>query len=191
MNRKTLMTTAAGFVLGGVIFNAVPVLAQLATIDVASITQEIKSVAQETGILDVLNAMNTVQNTVSATMKDINTAIGNTTYGDTNTLLREGFTQNSNYQKAQVGAQQQIADASNTAMALAAAVMFVAGVQILCLGLASEMLCRTYYESQQKPIYAIKSREARQRIRTRPAVAQPLPAHFQDEHSAVEAPAAS
>jgi hypothetical protein len=117
MNRKTLLTTAAGVVVGGLLFNAAPALAQLATIDVASIAQQIKSLAQETGILNVLNAMNTVQNTVSATMKDINTAIGNTTYGDTNTLLREGFTQSSNYQKAQVGAQQQIADASNTAMA--------------------------------------------------------------------------
>jgi hypothetical protein len=111
------MTTAAGIVLGGVLFNAVPVFAQMATVDVASIAQQIKSVAQETGILDVLSAMNTVQNAVSDTMKSINTAIGNTTYGDTNTLLREGFTQEANYAKGQVGAQQQIADASNTAMA--------------------------------------------------------------------------
>jgi hypothetical protein len=117
MNRQTLMTTAAGIVLGGVVFNAVPALAQMATIDVASIAQEIKSLAQETGILDVLSAMNTVQSTISSTMKDINTAIGNTTYGDTNTLLREGFTQEANYAKGQVGAQQQITDASNTAMA--------------------------------------------------------------------------
>src|ERR1700679_1841885 len=117
MNRKLLLTAAAGIVLGGILFDAVPSQAQLATIDVASIAAEIKSLAQETGILDVLNAMNTVQNTVSATMKDINTAIGNTTYGDTNTLLREGFTQEANYQKGQIGAQQQITDASNTAMA--------------------------------------------------------------------------
>lgn len=81
--------------------------------------------------------------------------------------------------------------ASNIALAIAAAVMFVAGVQILCLGLASEILCRTYYESQQKPIYAIKSREVRQRIRTRPAFAQPTPAHVQDQRSAVEVPAVS
>lgn len=81
--------------------------------------------------------------------------------------------------------------ASNIALAIAAAVMFVAGVQILCLGLASEILCRTYYESQKKPIYAIKSREVRQRIRTRPAFAQPTPAHVQDQRSAVEVPAVS
>ena len=59
--------------------------------------------------------------------------------------------------------------ASNLALAIAAAVLFVAGVQILCLGLASEMLCRTYYESQQKPIYAIRSRESRQRTKIQPA----------------------
>ena len=81
--------------------------------------------------------------------------------------------------------------ASNIALAIAAAVMFVAGVQILCLGLASEMLCRTYYESQQKPIYAIRSREARQRTRIQPAFAQPMPTHFQEQRSAVEVPAAS
>ena len=81
--------------------------------------------------------------------------------------------------------------ASNIALAIAAAVMFVAGVQILCLGLASEMLCRTYYESQQKPIYAIKSQGVRQRTRIQPAIAQPMPAHFQDQRSAVEVPAVS
>ncbi len=117
MDRKTLLATTLGIALGGVIFGAAPALAQLATIDVASIATEIKSLAQETGILDVLNAMNTVENTVSSTMKSINTAIGNTTYGDTNTLLREGFTQEANYAKGQVGAQEQITDASNTAMA--------------------------------------------------------------------------
>ena len=81
--------------------------------------------------------------------------------------------------------------ASNIALAIAAAVLFVAGVQILCLGLASEMLCRTYYESQQKPIYAIKAREARQRTKIKPPIAQPMPAHFQDQRSALEAPAVS
>jgi len=81
--------------------------------------------------------------------------------------------------------------ASNIALAIAAAVMFVAAVQVLCLGLASEMLCRTYYESQQKPIYAIKSREARRRTRIRPGFAQPMPAHFHDQRSTAEVPAVS
>lgn len=30
------------------------------------------------------------------------------------------------------------------------------GVQIICLGLAAELLSRTYYESQGKPIYAVR-----------------------------------
>jgi hypothetical protein len=106
-----------GAVVAAVLFNAAPAYADLPVIDPASIAEEIKQFAQETGILDVLNAMSAVQNTISSTMKDINTAIGNTTYGDTNTLLREGFTQNANYSKASVGAQEQIADASNEAMA--------------------------------------------------------------------------
>ena len=44
-------------------------------------------------------------------------ALGDNTYGTVQQLLQEGFTQNANYAKAQVGAQQQITDASNMAMA--------------------------------------------------------------------------
>ena len=118
MNKaKLLGTTAAAFLLGGIAFNSRTAVAQMATIDVAAITQQIKSFAQETGILDVLTAMNTVQTTIQNTMNDISKAIGGTTFGDTNTLLMQGFTQNANYAKAQIGAQQQIVDAQNTAMA--------------------------------------------------------------------------
>ena len=110
-------STAVGVVIGAVLFNAPHAYAQLATIDTAAIAQAVRSFAQETGILDVLTTMNTVQNTISNTMNDINKAIGPTTYGDTNTLLQQGFTQNANYSKAQVGAWQQITDASNLANA--------------------------------------------------------------------------
>ena len=110
---KLLVSTAVGFVLGVVMINTIPAAAQMAVIDTASITQQIKSVAQETGILDVLNAMHTIDQTMSDTMKAVNTALGTNTYGDTNTLLQQGFTQNANYSKAQVGAWQQITDASN------------------------------------------------------------------------------
>ena len=113
-----LTTTALGMVLGAVVTNTTPAFADLPTIDIAAITQSIKSFAQETGILNVLNAMNTVQTTINQTMSDIKGAIGPTTYGDTNTLLQQGFTQNANYSKAQVGAMGQIADASNTSNAL-------------------------------------------------------------------------
>jgi hypothetical protein len=38
----------------------------------------------------------------------------------------------------------------------AAIVLVLAGAQLLCLGLTSEVLSRTYYESQKKPIYAAR-----------------------------------
>jgi len=47
--------------------------------------------------------------------------------------------------------------ASNGILSFAAIVLIVAGVQIICLGLASEMLSRTYYESQKKPIYVTRA----------------------------------
>jgi hypothetical protein len=110
-------STAIGIVIGGALFNSVPAFADLPVIDPTAIAQEIKSVAQETGILNVLTAMQTVQSTINDGITAFNKAIGLNTYGDTNTLLRLGFTQNANYAKAQIGAQQQITDASNTAMA--------------------------------------------------------------------------
>ena len=51
----------------------------------------------------------------------------------------------------------------NGPLMIAAAVLILAGVQLLCLGLVGEILSRTYYESQKKPIYAtrlIRSHEA-------------------------------
>ena len=39
----------------------------------------------------------------------------------------------------------------------AATVLVLGGIQILCLGLAAEILSRTYYESQGKPIYAVRT----------------------------------
>ena len=43
--------------------------------------------------------------------------------------------------------------ASNSTLAFGTIALLLAGLQIICLGLASEMLSRTYYESQKKPIY--------------------------------------
>ena len=45
----------------------------------------------------------------------------------------------------------------NGPLLFAATVLILAGIQFLCLGLVSEILSRTYYESQGKPIYAIKA----------------------------------
>ena len=47
--------------------------------------------------------------------------------------------------------------APNGSLTFAAITLVAAGVQIMCLGLASEILSRTYYESQKKPIYAIRT----------------------------------
>jgi hypothetical protein len=34
--------------------------------------------------------------------------------------------------------------------------LFLTGIQFLSVGLIGEMLSRTYYESQKKPIYALR-----------------------------------
>ena len=91
-------------------------MAELPVIDVNSIAQEIQSVAKETGMLDVLNTISTINTDINNGITAFNKAIGLNTYGDTNTLLRQGFTQNANYSKAQIGAMSQLTDASNTVM---------------------------------------------------------------------------
>jgi glycosyltransferase involved in cell wall biosynthesis len=44
----------------------------------------------------------------------------------------------------------------NGPLMIGAAVLILTGVQLLCLGLVCELLSRTYYESQKKPIYAAR-----------------------------------
>ena len=58
--------------------------------------------------------------------------------------------------------------AQNGILVLVAMLIFT-GIQLLCLGLASELLSRTYYESQKKPTYA--TREIRKH---EPRSTQPL-----------------
>jgi hypothetical protein len=63
--------------------------------------------------------MNTVRDSINSLLGPtgpIASILGPTTYGTVSDLLREGFTQNANYSKAQISAQEQIADASNTVM---------------------------------------------------------------------------
>lgn len=48
----------------------------------------------------------------------------------------------------------------NGPLLFASTVFILAGIQLVCLGLASELLARTYYESQGKPIYVMRSIES-------------------------------
>ncbi len=111
MNRAMLFGAAAlGFAIGAVVMNAPFARAQMAVIDVKAIEQDLQ-------IYDLLQAIGNTMTTIQNGIGDVNKALGVGTYGDVQTLLQKGFTQNANYSKAQVGAQQQITDASNTAMA--------------------------------------------------------------------------
>jgi len=110
MRRLHLAGSAAlGIVVGAVLFNAPQALADLPVIDPASILEE-------TGILNVLQTISTVENDVKSGINSIFGALGDNSFGTVQQLLQEGFTQTSNYLKGQIGAIQQITDASNTAM---------------------------------------------------------------------------
>ncbi|MEO1621813.1 MAG: glycosyltransferase family 2 protein [Cyanobacteria bacterium J06632_3] len=43
-------------------------------------------------------------------------------------------------------------------LVLLAVVLFLAGIQLFCVGLLAELLMRTYHESQNKPIYRVRER---------------------------------
>lgn len=111
MRRSSFIALAAvGLACGSILYSAKPAYADLPVIDPTSIAEEVKQLAQETGILNVLQAVESIETRISS-------AIGPATYGSTNTLLQEGFTQEANYSKASIGAIQNITDASNEAMA--------------------------------------------------------------------------
>jgi hypothetical protein len=112
LNTRTLLAgTAIGVVLGGILLNAPSVWAQL------TVTDPISDVLNDTLITALQNAataaISTLQNAVNDTL---NTNLGDG--GSIATTLRQGFTQEANYLKGQIGAVEQITDASNTAMAL-------------------------------------------------------------------------
>jgi hypothetical protein len=70
----------------------------------------------------------------------------------------------------------------NGPMLFATTMLILVGVQILCLGLVAEILSRTYYESQGKPIYAVRattnrvSKRSVEQVRKRTGRKQPIPA---------------
>ena len=105
MIRKTLLAGAAGLVFGGVLFHAGSARADLPVI--APATDSLLALLQTA----VTDAISTMQKGITDALTDL------TNPASVSSLLTAGFTQNANYSKAQIGAQQQIADASNTAMA--------------------------------------------------------------------------
>jgi len=102
-SRQSFTTLASGVVIGALVFGSVPSLAQMPVVDWTSIPY--------------ISSISSVIKQVYSGVTNLGNQIGEATYGTTNQLLQEGFTQNGNYSKAQISAQEQIADASNTAMA--------------------------------------------------------------------------
>ena len=112
-NFSLAASTAIGIVIGGVLFNATPAQADLPTID-ATVLAAVNAVK---GVLSDINGyIQDVKDFLSAT-GPIASLLGDNTFGTVEQLLQEGFTQTANYQKASVGALEQIFDASNTANA--------------------------------------------------------------------------
>ena len=109
MTRKHLLATTAGMVFGAMI-SAGPAFADLPTID--AITHFLLQQAQNMITTAVTNVEKSVTN-IGSLIGDKVTDMGNLV-GD---KLTAGFTQSANYAKASIGAQEQIADASNTVMA--------------------------------------------------------------------------
>jgi hypothetical protein len=99
MRHLTLATAPAIGI--AVLVNAAPAYADLPTIDVT--------------VQGAVNAVKGVLGDINGYIQDIKTFLGPS--GPIETTLLQGFTQNANYQKAAVGASEQIADASNTANA--------------------------------------------------------------------------
>lgn len=114
MKKASLLTsTTVGVLIGAVVFGASPAVSQLATIDATAIAvqQGLKALQdQANGILKSITGQLGLSGPIAS-------LLGSSTYGDVTTLLRQGFTQNANYSKAQISAQRDIADASNNAMA--------------------------------------------------------------------------
>ncbi len=118
MRRFSLYTsTALGIGLGGVLFNAAPAYADLPTIDFAAIQQAIQQNSTLSSVLSTIHTVSTTINDVKTYANNILNSLGDNTFGTVQSLLQQGFTQNANYSKASINASQDIADASNVAMA--------------------------------------------------------------------------
>ena len=110
MTRKDLLATSAAVCLGTILLTARPARADLPTIDV--ITHFLLTQAQNaisTAVANVGKQVINIGNLIGDRVTNMGTYLGDT--------LTSGFTQQANYAKATVGANQQITDASNTANA--------------------------------------------------------------------------
>jgi hypothetical protein len=108
--RGNLLRTTAFVVVGGILFHATPALADWPTFDAIThflITQMENAVTN--AVTKVEDAVTNIGDKITNQVLNLDIDIGD--------LLTKGFTQQSNYQKAQVGAHMQITDASNAAMA--------------------------------------------------------------------------
>src|SRR5437763_7714802 len=108
--RGNLLRTAAFIVAGVILFNATSAYADLPTID--AITHFLLTQMQNA----VTNAITKVESAVTNIGDKITNQVLNLET-DLSDVLTRGFTQQSNYQKAAVSAQMQIADGQNAAMA--------------------------------------------------------------------------
>lgn len=105
MQTRYALVLLAGTIFGSVAFSAKPAYADLPTIDVAV------EFAVKTMNTAITNAITSMQKSLTNAMTDL------TNPASLSSLLRSGFTQNANYAKAQIGAQQQLMDGQNASMA--------------------------------------------------------------------------
>ena len=106
--RGNLLRTVALIVVGGVLFNARPAWADLPTIDVIThfLITQLQNAAMS-AITKVENAVTGIGDRIVNQVLNLGT--------DLTDVMTKGFTQQSNYQKAAVGAQMGVTDASNAA----------------------------------------------------------------------------
>lgn len=118
MRKFTLIgSTITGIVIGAVLLNATPSFADWPVIDWTSIGKEMQQISILNNILTTFQSVQNAINSLLGPKGPIASVLGDNTFGTVQQLLQEGFTQNANYSKAQIGAQENIADASNEAMA--------------------------------------------------------------------------
>lgn len=107
MRAKLLSSAAIGVVVGGILFNAPDARAVFGVGDIVSDPGSYLNMAtMQAAITTVISKL---QDSLISKFTDIGGLLSD--------KLTSGFTQQSNYTKAAVGAQQQIADANNTVMA--------------------------------------------------------------------------